>query len=131
MKRRSSCPISFALDIFGDRWTLLVVRDLALKGRHSFAELLDAGEGIATNVLSDRLSRLQKQELVKRERDPDDGRRYHYGLTDKGKDLLPVLVELIAWSAKHDPLTAAPASFVQEVNDDRAALLQRLREEID
>lgn len=127
MERRSNCPISFALDRFGDKWTLLVIRDLGLKGRHTFSELLDGGEGIATNVLSDRLSKLESEGIVVREKDPADGRRYRYSLTEAGKDLLPILVEMIVWSAKHDADTEAPASFVRAARRDRAALLKKLR----
>jgi DNA-binding HxlR family transcriptional regulator len=131
MGRRSDCPISFALDFIGDRWTLLVVRDLALKGKHTFSELLDAEEGIATNILADRLARLEERGVVVKQRDPHDGRRYRYHLTQAGKDLLPVLVELIVWSAQHDGETAAPASFVRAAKKDRAGLLRRLRAKIE
>lgn len=127
MQRRSTCPISFALDLFGDRWTLLVVRDLGLKGRHTFSELLAAGEGIATNILSDRLTRLEARGLITRSRDPDDRRKFRYKLSPAGLDLLPVLVDIIVWSAKHDDETSAPASFVRAAKKDRAALLRRLR----
>ena len=127
MDRRSDCPISFALDIFGDRWSLLVVRDLALKGKRSFSELRDSDEGVATNILSERLARLEESGLILKERDPQDGRRFIYRLTDAGKDLLPVLVEIIVWSARHDDYTSTPASFVRSAKKDRAALLKRLR----
>ncbi len=131
MDRRSDCPISFALDLFGDRWTLLVVRDLALKGKRSFSELLGSEEGGATNILSDRLARLEARGLVIKKRDPADGRRFSYGLSDAGKDLLPILVELIVWSAKHDAKTSVPDSFIAAAQKDRAALLRRLRAQIE
>lgn len=126
MDRRSDCPIAFALDLFGDRWTLLVVRDLALKGKHSFGELLASEEGIARNILSNRLSRLEERGFVAKSRDPDDGRRTAYHLTDLGKTLIPVLVEMIVWSAEHDPHTAADPAFVSEARRDREGLLLRL-----
>ncbi|MEM7154070.1 MAG: helix-turn-helix domain-containing protein [Myxococcota bacterium] len=131
MERRSDCPISFALDLFGDRWSLLVVRDLALKGKHSFSELAASDEGVATNVLSDRLARLEEAGVILKSRDPADGRRYVYRLSGAGKDLLPVLVELIVWSATHDDATAAPASFVRAAKRDREGLLRRLRASLD
>ena len=84
MERRSDCPISFALDLFGDRWSLLVVRDLGLKGKRSFSELAASEEGIATNVLSDRLARLEEAGIILKSRDPNDGRRYVYRLTEAG-----------------------------------------------
>ena len=106
MERRSDCPISFALDLFGDRWSLLVVRDLGLKGKRSFSELAASDEGVATNVLSDRLARLEEAGIILKSRDPNDGRRYVYRLSEAGKDLIPVMVELIVWSAAHDDATA-------------------------
>ena len=130
-ERRSDCPIAFALDLFGDRWSLLVVRDLALKGRHTFSELAEAGEGIATNVLSDRLARLEQRGLVKKSRDPRDGRRFRYSLTEAGVDLLPVLVEIIVWSARHDPDSATPQAFVRAAKRDRAGLLRKLRRQLE
>jgi DNA-binding HxlR family transcriptional regulator len=72
--RRSACPVNASLEVFGDRWSLLVVRDLMLKGRHSFGELLAGGEGIATNVLADRLQRLEREGIVERAADPVDAR---------------------------------------------------------
>lgn len=131
MERRSDCPISFALDLFGDRWSLLVVRDLGLKGKRSFSELAASDEGVATNVLSDRLARLEEAGIILKSRDPNDGRRYVYRLSEAGKDLLPVLVELIVWSAAHDDATAAPASFVRAAKRDREGMIRRLRAKLD
>lgn len=119
-RRRSDCPIHFALETFGDRWTLLVLRDLLLKGRSTYGELLAGGEGIATNILADRLRRLQDDGLIEH---VSDGR---YRPTAKAIDLLPVLVEMIVWSAAHDPATAAPAAFIERARFDREALLAEL-----
>lgn len=120
-RRRSDCPIHFALETFGDRWTLLVLRDLLLKGRSTYGELLGGGEGIATNILADRLRRLEEDGLIEHRA---DGR---YRPTAKAIDLLPVLVEMIVWSAAYDPATAAPATFVERARLDRAGLLAELR----
>ncbi len=125
--RRSECPISFALDLLGDRWSLLVVRDLGLKGRHTFAELLEGGEGIARNILADRLKKLEHAGIVSRMPHETDGRRHHYALTEKGKDLLPLLVEMIVWAAKHDAHTTVSAAWVRKARRDREGLLARLR----
>ena len=129
--RRSDCPVAFALDLFGDRWTLLVVRDLAFKGRTTFSDFMEGGERVATNILSDRLKRLQSGGVVERRRDRVDSRRVQYQLTDKGKDLVPMLVEMILWSAAHDPETAADPAFVRDANTDRDRLLRRLRSDVD
>lgn len=120
-RRRSDCPIHFALETFGDRWTLLVLRDLLLKGRSSYSEFLRAEESIATNVLADRLHRLQQDGLVVHE---PDGR---YRPTAKALDLLPLLVEMIVWSATYDEDTAAPAEFIERAREDRDALVAELR----
>ncbi len=103
--RRSECPVVFALDLFGDRWTLLIVRDLILRGFTTYSDFLQAGEGISTNILADRLRRLEDQEIVTKHDDPEHGAKYRYRLTKKGLGLIPVLVEMIRWSAHHDPST--------------------------
>jgi DNA-binding HxlR family transcriptional regulator len=124
-RRRSDCPIHFALETFGDRWTLLVLRDLLFKGRSTYTEFLHAGERIATNILADRLERLQKDELIEQRLDGS------YRATQKAIDLMPVLVEMIAWSAAYDSDTAAPAEFVERVHNDREVLLAELRAALD
>src|SRR5262245_57119149 len=99
---RSDCPISIALDLIGDRWTLLVVRDLMFKGRHEYGEFLEAEESIATNVLADRLRKLTEHGIVAKSPAPDDARKSRYHLTDKGIGLAPILVEMIVWAARHE-----------------------------
>lgn len=120
---RSHCPINFGLEIFGDRWTLLVLRDLLLKGKHSFKDFQASEEGISTNILADRLDRLTRAGLVTSERVAGDSRQIRYQPTLKARALLPVLIELAYWGAKHDPETAAPKSFVRAYEKDRAGLL--------
>lgn len=129
--RRSGCPISYALGIFGDRWTLLVLRDLMLRGRHRFKELLAADEGIATNILSDRLRRLEAHGLVVREADASDRRQQIYRPTRTAVDLIPMLVELIVWGARNDPETALPPEFVEQFDADREALIAALRSRVE
>jgi DNA-binding HxlR family transcriptional regulator len=107
--RRSGCPISTCLDIFGDRWSLLVVRDLMFSGLRTFSEFSAAGEGIATNILADRLKRLEDEGIIARSRGDDDGRTVRYRLTEKGLDLAPVLVEMVLWAARHERTDAPPA----------------------
>ncbi len=125
--KRSNCPISFSLDIFGDRWTLLVLRDLLLFGKKSFQELLNAEESIASNILSDRLKRLEACAIITRERDPDDGRRLIYRGTEKGLDLIPILLEIAAWGASHDSETAALSTFAQRFYQGREAMIAEFR----
>jgi DNA-binding HxlR family transcriptional regulator len=111
IKQRSDCPISMALDLLGDSWSLLIVRDLMFKGVDSFDGFLGTGEGIATNILSDRLARLEIAKIVVKRPDENDARRFRYVLTRKGIELAPVLVELVLWSARHGK-TAAPRETV-------------------
>lgn len=123
---RSSCPISIALETFGDTWSLLIVRDLMFKNRRTFNDFLGAEEQIATNILSDRLAQLQAHGIVEKRRDPADGRRFIYRLTEKGLALAPVLVELILWSAAHEE-TDAPPSVVRQMRSDRQGFIDQVR----
>jgi len=124
-KRRSRCPIAFSLDLFGDRWSLLVIRDLAFKGKRYFGEFLTAGEDIATNVLADRLERLEGAGIITRRRDPEMGTKIVYGLTDRGIDLVPLLLEMIAWSGRHDRRTAVSKKFLRELESNRDKVTTR------
>ena len=131
--RRTGCPINFGLEIFGDRWMLLILRDLLLQNKRRFQELLNSDEGIATNILSDRLKKLEAAGVIDRSPDPADGRKVIYRATEKGIELVPVLLEIAAWGAVHDAKTDAPADFVPGFKGDRdrtiAAFVARLREE--
>ncbi|MGH7637648.1 MAG: winged helix-turn-helix transcriptional regulator [Gemmatimonadaceae bacterium] len=128
--RRSDCPINFAVQTFGDSWSLIILRDLMFTDRRSYGEFLAAEEGIATNILAARLEHLQTVGLITRR---DGGTRY--GLTQKGLDLLPAMLDLIAWSGKYDGHTAAPKPFLRRIARDRAGLVAelttRLRSEYD
>ena len=97
---RSTCPVAAALDLMGDRWTLLVLRDLLL-GMHYYDELLEAPEGIATNILAERLRRLQEADMVVASSDPDNRRRKRYELTERGQSFAPVLLSLAKWGLEH------------------------------
>lgn len=103
---RSPCPIAAALDLIGDAWTLLVIRDLLFFGKHRFADFLASPEGISTNILAERLKRLEERGLVERRRYQERPPRYEYYLTPRGHDLQPVLRELIKWGQAHVPGTA-------------------------
>ena len=125
--RRSGCPISFALDLFGDRWTLLVLRDVLLTGKRSFRDMLASEEGIATNILTDRLKRLEARGLIRRKRDPNDARRLIYLPTQFAVSLVPVLLELIVWGAENDPQTMVSADFTRSYRVDREAVIDDFR----
>ena len=122
--RKSDCPVHFALEVFGDPWTLLIIRDLMFKDRRTYSEFLRAEEGIATNVLADRLTRLEQDGIIAKDESPGGG---GYRLTPKGIDLLPIMMEIIGWSAKHDPRTAADREFVRRLRADRHSFTKELR----
>jgi DNA-binding HxlR family transcriptional regulator len=122
LPHRSGCPISIALELLGDAWSLLIVRDVMFKGRHTFNEFMAGGEGIATNILADRLRRLEGAGIVEQQPDPADRRRHLYRLTRKGIDLAPVLVELVVWSATYEA-TDAPPAVVRQMRRARRAFL--------
>lgn len=108
--QRTGCPIACALDIVGDHWMLLIIRDLMFLGRHEYKDMLRAEEGISSNILSDRLKKLECSGLVQSIPHPKSGKRKLYFLTSKGKDMIHVLIDLIRWSDKHlDHLIDIPA----------------------
>lgn len=102
--RRSPCPVTSTLDILGDKWTLLVVRDLAL-GLKTFGEIQDSPEGIPTNILADRLKRLEREGVIEKTPYQERPPRYHYHLTEKGEALRPLLKEMARWALRHVPGT--------------------------
>ena len=120
------CPVTFALEVFGDRWTLLVLRDVLLEGRYSYKELLAANPGIATNVLADRLKRLEQRQLVTKTRDPSDARQFVYKPTHLGISVIPMLVEMMVWGSKHGNAQAT-TSLVERFESDRESLLLELK----
>lgn len=124
--RRSVCPISFALDILGDKWTLLVVRDLVFGGKRHFGDFLASPEKIASNILASRLRSLEARGIVSRRPDPGSARKVIYELTPKGVDLVPVLLELIRWGAAHDPKTGVTESFVRRIARDREGMIAEI-----
>jgi len=123
---RSGCPVSVALEILGDRWSLLVIRDLVVRGYRTFKEFQESGEGIATNILSNRLRRLEAAGIIESERQPADRRRISYQLTEKGIDLAPMLLELFIWGARHEK-TAAPCHVIEEMAKNREQVIAEAR----
>jgi DNA-binding HxlR family transcriptional regulator len=125
-KHRSGCPVSISLEIFGDSWSLLIIRDLMVRGYKTFKQFQRSGEGIATNVLADRLDKLRAAGIISAEAEASDGRRVNYRLTEKGIDLAPVLLELLIWGARHEQ-TGAPGTVVSEMENNRETVLAEVR----
>ncbi|MBD2465839.1 helix-turn-helix transcriptional regulator [Oscillatoria sp. FACHB-1407] len=108
--RRSSCPVACSLDLIGDRWTLLVIRDMMFFEKQRFEEFLASPEGISTNILASRLKSLEEMDLVEKQQYGNHSRRMNYQLTERGKSLRPVLKAMIAWGLKHIPDTQIPVN---------------------
>ena len=123
---RSGCPVSICLEVFGDRWSLLIVRDLMVRGYRTFKEFQNSGEGIATNILADRLKKLEQSGIIEAETDADDARRINYRLTEKGIDLAPVLLDLLIWGASHEN-TGAPCAVIDNMAKNRDQVLAEAR----
>ena len=128
---KSHCPINFAQETFGDRWSLLIIRDLMFKGKQYYGEFLTSNEKISTNILAARLEKLEAVGLITKSIDEDNHSKKVYGLTQKGIDLMPMLLEMIAWSAKYDAKTEAPAEFIASFEADRAALIEQLKDNLE
>ena len=121
-EHRSGCPVSVSLEVLGDRWSLLIVRDMMVRGYRTFREFQHAGEGIASNILADRLRKLETGGILTTEPAADDGRSIHYRLTAKGIALAPVLLDLLIWGAKHEE-TGAPCAVIAQMAANREAVL--------
>jgi DNA-binding HxlR family transcriptional regulator len=118
--------VSISLEVLGDRWSLLVVRDLMVRGCRRFKQFQESGEGIASNVLSDRLRKLQVAGIISAEVEDTDARRVNYHLTRKGIDLAPVLLELLVWGARHED-TGAPCAVIERMAKNREQVLAEVR----
>lgn len=126
-KRNTGCPIAFALDTFGDRWSLIIIRDILLKGVRTYSELLKADEGIATNILANRLKEFELSGIITKTRDPENKKQYIYKITRKGAELTPILLEMIRWSAKYDPNTIAKKEVLKRIKHDREGFIKDIQ----
>lgn len=130
----NKCPIAYALDIFGDKWSLLILRDIVFKKKQYYGEFLNSPEKISTNILASRLQKLESEGLISKAQDPSNLSKYIYQLTDKGKDLLPLILDMIEWSVKYGPqsdvpdniINGAPANLLRRLHDDRKALISQI-----
>jgi DNA-binding HxlR family transcriptional regulator len=125
-KRRSGCPLNASVEMLGDRWSLLILRDMMLRGYRSFKEFLHSDEKIASNILADRLRRLESCGIIAMERDTSDGRKAFYALTSKGIDLAPVLAEMVLWAARHEE--TGNQALIREMRTDKEKLIAAVRQ---
>jgi DNA-binding HxlR family transcriptional regulator len=118
--------LNASIEMLGDRWSLLIIRDMMVRGSRTFKEFLGADEGIATNMLADRLRRLEAHGIIASQPDPSDGRKLNYSLTAKGIDLAPVLTEMVLWAARHEE--TGNQALVYTLQTDRQRFLEQVRE---
>ena len=130
MEVRSHCPINFTLEHFGDKWSFLIIRDLMFKGKRHYNEFLEAGEKVSTSVLGDRLKKLEEVGIISKGEDAVKKSRIRYSLTRKGIDLLPILIDMIVWGGFNDELTEAPEEFLEQVTQNREAMIQEIKENL-
>jgi DNA-binding HxlR family transcriptional regulator len=129
---RSHCPVNYGLEAFGDRWALLILRDIVFRGKRTYGEFLKSEEGFATNILASRLDHLIEAGILRREGDETDGRKGIYSLTEKGLDLIPLLFEMVLWSAKYDGRSEARrvGRLVELIRKDNRRISQKVREQV-
>jgi DNA-binding HxlR family transcriptional regulator len=128
---RSHCPVSLALEAIGDRWSLLILRDIIVRGKRRYQEFLRSEEGISTNILAERLARLEKQGLISKANDPADKRQFRYLPTQKALDLLPVIVEMARWSFKYSRGVDPDHPFAQRLKAGEKALIRQIRSQFE
>ncbi len=126
-REKSGCPINLSLELLGDRWTLLIIRDLVFAGKKHFREFLQSGEGISSRTLAERLQTLQDEGILTRSDDPSHGLKAIYRLTEAGIDLLPVLVTLGAWGSQHRKADDRLARIADAVAAGGDAALERMK----
>ncbi|TPJ22777.1 helix-turn-helix domain-containing protein [Mesorhizobium sp. B2-7-2] len=130
IKERSGCPISLSLELLGDRWTLLIIRDLAFAGKRHFREFLQSDEGISSRTLAERLQTLVDEGILTRSDDPSHGLKAIYRLTEAGIDLLPVLATLGAWGSKYRKADDTLARVANDLAAGGQPALERIKEKL-
>jgi DNA-binding HxlR family transcriptional regulator len=129
-KKRSDCPISSSLDIWGDKWSLLIVRDLMFSKQCTYGDFLKSPEKIATNILASRLQTLEENELITKSEHPDSKAKVLYKLTQKGIDLLPLMIEINLWAEKYYTIPAERKAMLKEVKKDKEAFIKTMSREL-
>ena len=126
-KHDSDCMVAYGVDTFGDRWTLLVLRDMMLYGKRRNNEFLTSNEQIATNILASRLKHLECEGIITKERDPENRRSFVYSLTDKGQELASVILEIMRWSGRYNPTNDRRRKLLDRIEKDRDGVLADIR----
>jgi len=129
-KKRSDCPVSQALDVFGDKWSLLIIRDLMFGNKCTYNDFLKSEEGIATNILASRLKGLEENSIIEKSAHPDSKAKNLYRLTQKGIDLLPIIMEIFIWSDKYLSIPADIKATIKEAKKDKDKFVKRVTKEL-
>ena len=129
-KKRSDCPLSFSLDVFGDKWSLLIIRDLMFFQKSTYNDFLKSDEGIATNILASRLKGLEENGVIEKSEHPDSKAKILYSLTQKGIDLLPMIMEAYIWADKYFTMPADIKATIKEAKKDKDKFVKRVTKEL-
>ena len=129
-KKRSDCPISCSLDMWGDKWSLLIIRDLMFNKKSTYGDFLKSPEGIATNILASRLQTLEENGIIEKSEHPDSKAKVLYRLTQKGIDLLPIFVEIYLWSEKYFTIPADVKAKIKEAKKDKEGFIKAYTKEL-
>lgn len=124
-ERRSACPLNASVEMLGDRWSLLILRDMMVRGFTTYKQFLGSMEKIATNVLADRLKKLEEYGIIAAAPDPSDGRKLIYTLTAKGVDLAPILAEMVLWAARHEK--TGNQKLIRQLKGDKEQVIAHIR----
>lgn len=129
-KKRSDCPISCSLDIWGDKWSLLIIRDLMFSTQCTYGDFMKSNEKIATNILAARLQMLEENGIITKSDHPESKAKVLYKLTQKGIDLLPVMIEVQLWAEKHLALSYETKAILKGIKKDKEAFIKTTTKEL-
>lgn len=129
-KKRSDCPISCTLDILGDKWSLLIIRDMMFRQKSTYGEFLKSEEKIATNILAARLQNLEENELIEKLEHPESKAKVLYKLTPKAIDLLPIIVEIHLWADKYFTIPADIKAMINEAKKGKEAFIKATTQQL-
>lgn len=126
--QRSTCPVSFSLDFLGDKWSLLIIRDMMMHNKSTYGEFLQSDEKIATNILADRLAALEQNGFITRRVSSEKKNKIIYGMTEKSIDLVPIIMEYNIWGAKYNP--SGDDALLSELHQDKQQTIQKYQNKI-
>lgn len=130
INKRSDCPLSCSLDVFGDKWSLLIIRDLMFGNKCTYNDFLKSAEGIATNILASRLKGLEENGVIEKSAHPDSKAKILYKLTQKGIDLLPIILEVYIWADKYLTIPTDIKATIKEAKKDKNKFIKQVTKEL-